>query len=83
MVLGDSDFASNVFVAWGNNRDLFLNAVAWLVDEERQIGERPEIGDSLEITAVGEAVLCLLSIFVVPGGAAFLALTVLLRRRTL
>lgn len=83
VVLGDSDFASNVFVAWGNNRDLFLNAVAWLVDEERQIGERPEIGDSLEITAVGEAVLCLLSIFVVPGGAAFLALTVLLRRRTL
>lgn len=83
VVIGDSDFANNVFVTWGNNRDLFLNAVAWLVDEEQQIGERPEFGDSLTITAVGEAVLCLISIFVVPGGAAFLALVVLVRRRTL
>ena len=44
VVVGDSDFASNRFLVWGNNRDLFLNAVAWLVDEEDQIGERPSGG---------------------------------------
>lgn len=83
VVLGDSDFASNRFVLWGNNRDLFLNVVAWLVDEEDQIGERPSKGDTLEISAMGEALLCLGSLVVVPGSAVVLALLTLIRRRFL
>lgn len=83
VVLGDSDFASNMLVNWGNNRDLFLNTLAWLVGEEEQIGERPDDGDVLEVTAIGEAMLCLLSIIVVPGGAVLLAVMTLLRRRFL
>lgn len=83
VVIGDSDFASNGFLAWGNNRDLFLNTLAWLVSEEDQIGERPEQGDVLEISAFGETVLCLISLVLVPGFAAVLAVVTLVRRRYL
>ncbi len=83
VVFGDSDFAANGFVLYGNNRDLFLNTVAWLVEEEGQLGERPESGDTLEITTFGEAMLCLISVIFVPGGVALLALATFLRRRSL
>lgn len=83
VIVGDADFANNVFLDWGNNRDLFLNTVAWLVDEEDQLGERPRGGDSLQMTQVGEAMLCLVSIFLVPGAAVFFAAVTLLRRRFL
>jgi len=83
VVVGDSDFASNVNLLAGNNRDLMLNIVAWLVDEEAQLGERPEAGDTLEITTVGEAMLCLVSVIFVPGAVLLLALATFLRRRRL
>ncbi len=83
VVIGDSDFASNSTLMLGNNRDLFLNTVAWLVDEEDQLGERPENGDTLEISAFGEGVMCLFSVFLVPGAAALIAGATLLRRRYL
>ena len=83
VVFGDSDFASNVFVRLGNNRDLFLNTVAWLAEEENQLGERPEADDTLEITTFGEAMLCIVSVVLVPGGALLLAIASWLRRRRL
>lgn len=83
IVLGDSDFANNQLLTLGNNRDLFLNSIAWLVDEEAQIGARPEDGDMLELTELDEALLCLVSVFLVPGGAMALGLLALVRRRFL
>jgi len=83
VVFGDSDFASNVFLPLGNNRDLFMNTVAWLVEEDSQLGERPDAGDTLEITSFGEAMLCIVSVFLVPGGALLLAIAAWLRRRRL
>jgi ABC-type uncharacterized transport system involved in gliding motility auxiliary subunit len=80
VVIGDSDFASNQFLSWGNDRDLFLNAVAWLTDEEDQIGERPEQGEPLEIGGAASALWCLLSVVVVPGIAAGVAAITLVRR---
>lgn len=83
VVIGDASFADNRTIGWGNNRDLFLNSVAWLLDEEAQIGERPTGGDVLTITGLGEGVLCLVSIFFVPGALLGLAALTLLRRRRL
>ena len=83
VVVGDSDFASNANLLAGNNRDLMLNIVAWLVDEDAQLGERPEAGDTLEITTFGEAMLCLVSVIFVPGTVVLLALATFLRRRAL
>jgi hypothetical protein len=81
VVTGDSDFASNATMLLGNNADLFLNAVAWLVDEDDQIGERPPAAETLTITDFGQSMLCLTSVVLVPGAAALAALLALLRRR--
>ena len=82
-VIGDLDFATNLHVIAGNNRDLFLNSIAWLVEEEDQIGERPEAGETLEITELESGVLCLLVGFLLPGASAALGMGVLFRRRRL
>jgi ABC-type uncharacterized transport system involved in gliding motility auxiliary subunit len=83
VVIGDSDFVANSHMNWGNNRDLFLNTIAWLVSEEDQIGERPSDGDMLEITAAGEAIMCLISIVFVPGAAVLFGGLTWFRRRWL
>jgi ABC-type uncharacterized transport system involved in gliding motility auxiliary subunit len=83
VVIGDSDFANNRFMQLGNNRDLFLNSLAWLVEEEAQLGQRPEAGDVLELTELQGAVLVLITVFGVPGLTIFAALLTLLRRRRL
>ncbi len=83
VVVGDGDFAANGYLALGNNRDLFLNTLAWLVDEEDQIGERPEAGETLEIDDLSAAFLCLISVVFVPAGVAGLAILTWLRRRRL
>jgi ABC-type uncharacterized transport system involved in gliding motility auxiliary subunit len=40
LVYGDSDFATNFFLDYLGNRDLFLNSVNWLTGEERLIASR-------------------------------------------
>ena len=42
VVYGDSDFASNARLPLLGNKDLFLNTVQWLVQEERFITQRPK-----------------------------------------
>ncbi len=42
VVIGDSDFASNIHIQNGGNGDLFLNAVNWLAEEEHLINIRPK-----------------------------------------
>lgn len=83
VIVGDSDFAGNTFLGWGNNRDLAMNAVAWLLDEEDQIAERPDRQDTLEISAWGSNLLCVLGVFLVPGLALASAAITLVRRRSL
>jgi ABC-type uncharacterized transport system involved in gliding motility auxiliary subunit len=39
--IGDSDFASNAYLGVSGNRDLFMNAVNWLAQQENQIAIRP------------------------------------------
>jgi ABC-type uncharacterized transport system involved in gliding motility auxiliary subunit len=41
LVVGDADFAANLLLDYGGNRDLLLNAVDWLAGEESMIGSRP------------------------------------------
>ena len=83
VVFGDTDLLGNAAMALGNNRDLGLNTLAWLVGETAQIGERPEEGDKLTITGLGQAVSCLVSILFVPGAAMAFAGITLVRRRFL
>ncbi|MCA9570947.1 MAG: hypothetical protein KC656_24070, partial [Myxococcales bacterium] len=80
VVVGDGDFGSNQALAWGSNQDFFLNLFAWATGEEEQIGDRPDLAEPLDLSEVGSAMLCLVSVVFVPGAAMLLALVTLLRR---
>lgn len=68
VVVGDSDFASNELIGSYQNRDLFVNAVNWLVDDTDQISIRPPISRASRFTMTGETFMRiqLLSLFVIP-----------------
>ena len=85
VVLGDSFPGSNSGVYTGNNGDLVFNSIAWLLEEDEQLTERPsEATDQLlQLSIVEEGFVGLLSIVLVPGLTALLALLTLLRRRRL
>jgi ABC-type uncharacterized transport system involved in gliding motility auxiliary subunit len=42
VVFGDSDFASNAYLGLSGNRDLVLNTIGWLAEEEDLIAVRPK-----------------------------------------
>ncbi len=42
VVFGDSDFASNAYLGLSGNRDLILNTIGWLAEEEDLIAVRPK-----------------------------------------
>ena len=50
MVFGDSDFASNGVLGIQGNRDLFMNTVGWLSQQENLISIRPKEADDRRIT---------------------------------
>jgi len=68
-VIGDSDFASNAYLGGEGNRDLFMNVVGWLSQQENLISIRPrEAADRrLTLTASQITGMFALSIFLVPG----------------
>jgi ABC-type uncharacterized transport system involved in gliding motility auxiliary subunit len=49
-VIGDSDFAANFAIGIQGNRDLFMNAVNWLAQQENLIAIRPREADDRRIT---------------------------------
>ena len=67
--IGDSDFAANNYLGIEGNRDLFMNTVNWLAQQESLISIRPrEPSDSrLTLTANIRSALFLMSIFVIPA----------------
>lgn len=85
VVIGDSDFAGNQLMGLGNSKDLFVNSLAWLVDEKSQLGESAADPDKQRVTmtVVGGAVLLLGSLIFVPGAAVAMGAAVMLRRRFL
>lgn len=84
VVIGDADFASNLRLMIGNNnQDLFMNSLAWLVDEKDQLAERTNESDQLTMSGVQELLIWLVSVFLVPAGAVAMAAAVLIRRRFL
>jgi ABC-type uncharacterized transport system involved in gliding motility auxiliary subunit len=66
--IGDSDFASNAYLGVQGNRDLFMNTVNWLAQQENQIAIRPRDPADRRITLTEGAAkgTFWLSIVVVP-----------------
>ena len=76
---GSSSFANNTYSRMVNNSDLFLNAMAWVLEDESTIAIRPKdkIAGKLEITRT-QGIWILLSVLGLPlavasGGIGFWA----------
>ena len=68
--IGDSDFASNPYLGIQGNRDLFMNAVNWIAQQESQIAIRPRDPADRRITLTQTTATGLfwLTIVVIPAG---------------
>ena len=68
-VVGDSDFASNGVLGIQGNRDLFMNIVGWLSQQENLIAIRPkEAADRrITLTAAQQSNIIWLSLLIIPG----------------
>ncbi len=69
VAIGDSDFASNMALGVQGNRDLFLNTVNWLAQQENLIAIRPKQPDDrrLTLTAEQQTMVFWLSVVIIPG----------------
>jgi ABC-type uncharacterized transport system involved in gliding motility auxiliary subunit len=67
--IGDSDFVSNAYLGVEGNRDLFMNVVNWLAQQENLIAIRPREPSERRMTLTENktTAMLLLSIFVIPG----------------
>jgi ABC-type uncharacterized transport system involved in gliding motility auxiliary subunit len=67
--IGDSDFAVNAYLGIEGNRDLFMNTVNWLAQQENLISIRPrEAADRrITLTANSSTAMFWLTLFVIPA----------------
>ena len=69
VAFGDSDFASNAALGIQGNRDLFLNSVNWLAQQENLISIRARDPEDrrITLTAAQETGIFYLTVLIVPG----------------
>jgi ABC-type uncharacterized transport system involved in gliding motility auxiliary subunit len=69
VVIGDSDFAAKAGLGIQGNRDLFMNIIGWLSQQESLISIRPKEADDrrLTLTAAQQSNIVWLSLLVIPG----------------
>jgi ABC-type uncharacterized transport system involved in gliding motility auxiliary subunit len=70
VVFGDSDFAANSTLGLPGNRDLFMNTVGWLSQQENLISIRAKDPEDrrITLTSAQQTNILLLSLLVIPGG---------------
>jgi len=69
VVVGDSDFAENGVLGIPGNKDLFMNIVGWLSQQENLISIRPKEADDrrVTLTATQQNNITWLSLLVIPA----------------
>lgn len=69
VVFGDSDFASNGALGIQGNRDIFMNTIGWLSQQENLISIRPKEADDrrITLTATQQQNIIIMSLVVIPG----------------
>jgi ABC-type uncharacterized transport system involved in gliding motility auxiliary subunit len=69
VVVGDSDFAENGVLGIPGNKDLFMNMVGWLSQQENLISIRPKEADDrrVTLTATQQNNITWLSLLVIPA----------------
>jgi ABC-type uncharacterized transport system involved in gliding motility auxiliary subunit len=68
-VVGDSDFAANAVLNMGGNRDMFLNIVNWLAQQENLIAVRARDPEDRRVTvsAAQDRMIFWFTVLVMPG----------------
>jgi ABC-type uncharacterized transport system involved in gliding motility auxiliary subunit len=68
-VIGDSDFAANAYLGIQGNRDMFMNTLGWLSQQENLIAIRPQTaGDRrITMTAAQQTLTKWFSLLIVPA----------------
>jgi ABC-type uncharacterized transport system involved in gliding motility auxiliary subunit len=68
-VVGDSDFAANSGLGIQGNRDLFMNIIGWLSQQENLISIRPKEADDrrITLTATQQSNIIWLSLLIIPA----------------
>src|SRR5471030_3312448 len=68
-VIGDSDFAANASLGIQGNRDLFMNVIGWLSQQENLISIRAKEADDrrITLTATQQNNITWLSLLIIPG----------------
>jgi P-type Ca2+ transporter type 2C len=84
IVVGDTDFATNVHLSRGANTQFLLNAVDWLARREELIAVRAKTPETprLTLSATSQSGLFWLSMGALPGFVGLLGAVVALRRRS-
>jgi ABC-type uncharacterized transport system involved in gliding motility auxiliary subunit len=69
VIFGDSDFASNGVMGIQGNKDMFMNTIGWLSQQENLIAVRPRQPEDrrLTLTADQQNRIMILTIFIIPG----------------
>jgi len=82
-VIGDSDFAANAGLGIQGNRDLFMNTVGWLSQQENLISIRPKEADDrrITLTATQQSNITWLSLLIIPAFVFGTGVYTLWRRR--
>jgi ABC-type uncharacterized transport system involved in gliding motility auxiliary subunit len=83
VVFGDSDFVANQWLGIPGNRDLFLNAVNWLAQQENMIAIRPRDPEDrrLTLTRDQQTRIFWLTVLIIPGLILFAGVQTWWRRR--
>ena len=83
VVVGCAGWAANSAIRFVGNRDLFLNVMSWLSNDEDLISIRPKdpVDKRLEITRAQLTLLRLVSQFLIPLGVILAGILVWLKRR--
>ena len=83
VAIGDSDFGANYAIGIQGNRDLFMNTVNWLAQQESLIAIRPREAADRRITVTASQMngMLLLSLVIVPGAVLGAGIYTWWRRR--
>jgi ABC-type uncharacterized transport system involved in gliding motility auxiliary subunit len=85
VVFGDSDFVTNTYISFSGNRDLFLNCINWLAEEEELISIRPrgEEHRPIHLTQRGSRSVFYISLLAIPIGVLGSGIGVWWKRRSI
>lgn len=85
IILGDSTFANNFFLEYLGNKDLLVNSINWLADEQELVGQRPQSRqpgvNQFFVSAQQGRLAFILGTIVEPAIVLVIGATIFLRRR--